>query len=192
VLALLVSTLAFFWKMAFTNLILVGLDVFTYFYPYKAYAAEVIRQGHLPLWNPYLFMGVPFLANAQTALFYPLNFPLYWLPVPKMVSWSIVLHVFLAGLFSYLYVRLSLRLGRWGAWLAAVVFAFSGFVGAQVEHVNQLNCSVWLPLLLLLFDLARGNPLGVLVSIPPSLPGRGRGRVEPTPTAALTLRGGGC
>ncbi|MBC8248109.1 MAG: hypothetical protein H8E90_00390, partial [Anaerolineales bacterium] len=32
---LLVSTLAFFWKIAFTNLILVGLDVFTYFYPYK-------------------------------------------------------------------------------------------------------------------------------------------------------------
>ncbi len=160
---LLVPTLAFFWKITFTNLILVGLDVFTYFYPYKAYAAEVVRQGRLPLWNPYLFMGVPFLANAQTALFYPLNFPLYWLPVPKMVSWSIVLHVFLAGLFAYLYARRSVGLGRWGAWLAAAVFAFSGFVGAQVEHVNQLNCSVWLPLLFLLFDLSRkewlSNPL---------------------------------
>ena len=148
--------MAFFWKIVFTNLILVGLDVFTYFYPYKAYAAEVVRQGRLPLWNPYLFMGAPFLANVQTALFYPLNFPLYWLPVPKMVSYSIILHVFLAGLFAYLYARRSLRLSRWGAWLAAAVFAFSGFVGAQVEHVNQLNCSVWLPLLFLLFDLTRG------------------------------------
>jgi len=156
---LLALTLAFFWKIAFTNLILVGLDVFTYFYPYKAYAAEVVRQGSLPLWNPYLFMGVPFLANAQTALFYPLNFLLYWLPVPKMVSYSIILHVFLAGLFAYLYARLSLGLGRWAAWLAASVFALSGFVGAQVEHVNQLNCSVWLPLLFLLFDLARGGTL---------------------------------
>ncbi|MFQ5812151.1 MAG: YfhO family protein [Anaerolineae bacterium] len=156
---MLALTLAFFWKIAFTNLILVGLDVFTYFYPYKAYAAEVIRQGRLPLWNPYLFMGVPFLANIQTALFYPLNFSLYWLPVPKMVSYSIVLHVFLAGLFAYFYARRSLGLGRWGAWLAAAVFAFSGFVGAQVEHVNQLSCSVWLPLLFLLFDLARGRPL---------------------------------
>ncbi len=153
--ALLALTLIFFWKIAFTNLILVGLDVFTYFYPYKAYAAEIVRQGRLPLWNPYLFMGAPFLANAQTALFYPPNWPLYWLAVPKMVSWSIVLHVFLAGLFAYLYARFSLGLGRWAAWLAAAVFAFSGFVGAQVEHVNQLNCSVWLPLLFLLFDLAR-------------------------------------
>jgi len=185
---LLALTLAFFWKIIFTNLILVGLDIFTYFYPYKAYAAEIIRQGRLPLWNPYLFMGVPFLANAQTALFYPLNFPLYWLPVPRMVSYSIVLHVFLAGLFAYLYARLSLGLGRWGAWLAAVVFAFSGFVGAQVEHVNQLNCSVWLPLLFLLFDLACGKPWR---GIRPSLPGRGRGRVDPTPTPTLPLRGGG-
>jgi len=160
---LLALTLTFFWKIAFTNLILVGLDVFTYFYPYKAYAAEIVRQGRLPLWNPYLFMGVPFLANAQTALFYPLNFPLYWLSVPKMVSYSIVLHVFLAGLFAYFYARRSLGLGRWGAWLAALVFAFSGFVGAQVEHVNQLNCSVWLPLLFLLFDLARKGWLSNLL-----------------------------
>ena len=179
VVSLLALTLAFFWKIAFTNLILVGLDVFTYFYPYKAYAAEIVRQGRLPLWNPYLFMGVPFLANAQTALFYPLNLPLYWLSVPRMVSYSIVLHVFLAGLFAYFYARRSLGLGRWGAWLAASVFALSGFVGAQVEHVNQLNCSIWLPLLFLLFDLARGNPLGWLTSNPPSLPRRGRGRVDP-------------
>ena len=154
---LLALTLAFFWKITFTNLILVGLDVFTYFYPYKAYAAWAIRQGRLPLWNPYLFMGVPFLANPQAGLFYLLNFPLYWLSAPKMVSCSIVLHVFLAGIFAYLYARLSLGLGRWGAWVAAAVFAFSGFVGAQVEHVNQLNGSVWLPLLFLLFDLGRGR-----------------------------------
>ncbi len=189
---LLALTLAFFWKIAFTNLILVGLDVFTYFYPYKAYAAEVVRQGRLPLWNPYLFMGVPFLANAQTALFYPLNFILYWLPVPKMVSYSIVLHVFLAGLFAYLYARLSLGLGRWGAWLAAVVFALSGFVGAQVEHVNQLNCSVWLPLLFLLFDLARGNPwrkprLDVNVQAERAKPYG----LKPSPEGALFFQHGG-
>jgi len=192
VVTLLASTLAFFWKIAFTNLILVGLDIFSYFYPYKAYAAEVVRQGRLPLWNPYLFMGVPFLANAQTALFYPLNFPLYWLPVPKMVSYSILLHVFLAGLFAYLYTRLSLGLGRWGAWLAAAVFALSGFVGAQVEHVNQLNCSVWLPLLFLLFDLARGNPwrkprLDVNLQAERTKPYG----LKPSPEGALSFQHGG-
>ncbi len=147
-------TILFFWRIALTNRILVGLDVFTYFYPYKAYAAQAIRHGSLPLWNPYLFMGVPFLANIQAATFYPLNLPLYWLSVPKMVSYSILLHVFMGGVFTYLLARRALGFGPWGAFVAATVFALGGFLGAQVEHINQLTVLVWLPLMMWLFYLS--------------------------------------
>ena len=81
---LLILTIAFFSRLVLGNLVMAGLDVFTYFYPYKAYAAETILSGSLPLWNPYLFMGVPFLANIQSAVLYPLNLPLCWLPVPHI------------------------------------------------------------------------------------------------------------
>ena len=155
-LALAVLTLVFFWKLAFTNLILAGVDVLGYFYPYRAYAAQVIQEGHLPLWNPYLFMGVPFLANSQAGVFYPLNLVLNCLSTARQVSWSIILHVTLAGVFAYLYARSSLRLSPWAALLAGVVFALGGFLGAQAEHVNQLSVSAWLPLLLLLYDRAIG------------------------------------
>src|SRR5574341_1619095 len=57
--------LLFFWKLAFTNLILARGDTFLYFYPYWDYRARILLSGHLPLWNPYLFMGAPFLANSQ-------------------------------------------------------------------------------------------------------------------------------
>jgi len=154
ILALSALTLLFFWKIALTNLILTGLDVFTYFYPYREYAAQAIRAGHLPLWNPYLFLGVPFLANIQSAVLYPLNFLFLWLPAPKMVAYSIVLHIFLAGVFTYLYARRALKMRPLGALVAAVVFALSGFLGAQVEHVNQLSVLAWLPLLLLFFHEA--------------------------------------
>ncbi|MFQ6000437.1 MAG: YfhO family protein [Anaerolineae bacterium] len=152
--SLLALVLLFFWKIALTNLILVGLDVFTYFYPYREYAAQVIRAGHLPLWNPYLFLGVPFLANIQSAVLYPLNLLFLWLPAPKMVAYSIVLHIFLAGVFTYLYARRALKMSPWGALVAAVVFGLSGFLGAQAEHVNQLSVFAWLPLLLFLFHEA--------------------------------------
>lgn len=151
---LLALTLAFFWKIALTNRILVGLDVFTYFYPYKAYAAAAIRHGNLPLWNPYLFMGVPFLANIQAATLYPLNLPLYWLSPPTMVSYAVVMHVFLGGAFTYLLSRRVLGFGSLGAFVAGVTFALGGFLGAQVEHVNQLSVLTWLPLMLLLYHLA--------------------------------------
>lgn len=148
---LLASTIALLYKIAVGNLIMAGLDVFTYFYPYKAYAAEAIRTGSLPLWNPYLFMGAPFLANIQSAVLYPLHLPLYWLPVPKMVSWSAVLHLFLAGAFTYLLARRALGYTSWGAMTAGLTLSLGGFLGAQVEHINQLNVLIWLPLLLFLF-----------------------------------------
>jgi len=146
-------TLAFYRRIALTDLVLPGVDAFTYFYPYRAYAAEVVRSGQIPLWNPYLFLGVPFVANAQSAVFYPLNLALCWLPAPRLVAWSIVLHVAMAALFAYLYARHA-RLSPLPAFLGASAFAFGGFVSGQVEHVNQLNVSAWFPLLLLLWDLA--------------------------------------
>ncbi len=152
--SLLALVFLFFWKIALTNLILAGLDLFAYFYPYREYAAQVIRAGHLPLWNPYLFLGVPFLANIQSAVLYPLNLLFLWFPAPKMVAYSIALHIFLAGVFTYLYARRALKMSPWGALVAAVVFALSGFLGAQGEHVNQLSVFAWLPLLLLLFHEA--------------------------------------
>ncbi len=149
--SLVILVIMFFWRTALTNLILVGLDVFTYFYPYKAYAVQAMTEGSVPLWNPYLFMGVPFLANIQAATLYPLNLPLCWLSIPKMTTCSILIHVFLAGAFTYLFCRQVLRLGAWGAFVSAVTFALGGFLGAQVEHVNQLSVLTWLPALLWLF-----------------------------------------
>lgn len=150
--ALLVFTAAFFWKILLTNLILVGLDVFTYFYPYREYAVRAMRQGRIPYWNPYLFMGAPFLANIQAAVLYPPNWLVSWLPVPRQVSALIVLHVVLAGAFTYLFARRSLSFPVFAAWVAACTFALGGFLGAQVEHVNQLSVTAWLPLLLYLID----------------------------------------
>ncbi|MBI1878433.1 MAG: hypothetical protein HYR94_09435, partial [Chloroflexi bacterium] len=151
--ALVALTFLFFWKILLTNLILAGVDTFLYFYPYKGYAAEALRQGRLPLWNPHLFMGAPLLANSQVGLFYPLNWLFLWLDPPKQVAWSIGLHIALAGVLMLVYTRQSLRLSWPAALGAAILFAFGGYLGAQVEHINQLNAAAWLPLLFLLYDL---------------------------------------
>jgi hypothetical protein len=142
------------WRILLTNQILVGLDLFTYFYPYRAYVARALRTGYLPLWNPYLFCGAPLLANPQSAVLYPLHWPLLWLEPPKMIAWSIALHLWLAGIFAYAYSRRSLRLNPFAAFGAALAFAGSGFLGAQAEQINQLNVTTWLPLALLLSDEA--------------------------------------
>lgn len=152
--------MAFFWKIIFTNQVLTGVDLFAYFYPYRDFASEALSQGRLPLWNPYLFMGAPLLANSQVAVLYPLHWPLMWLPAPKQIAWSIVLHIWIAGAGTYLFARLVMRRARLASLAGAMVFAFGGFLGAQVEHINQLNTSAWLPWLVLCLEGSTNSPLG--------------------------------
>ncbi len=142
-----------FWSIGPAGRVLAGGDLFTYFYPYWAEATRAIQAGRLPLWNPYLFMGVPLLANSQVGLLYPLNW-LLWLLLPphRSLHWSGLVHLWLAGAGIYVYTRGSLRLGRLGAWAAGAALSLGGYLGAQVEHINQLQALAWFPWLLLLFD----------------------------------------
>ncbi|MGE5620121.1 MAG: YfhO family protein [Sphingomonadaceae bacterium] len=146
------ATAAFFWRIVVLGLVPVGYDLFAYFYPYKAYLAEVVRRGEFPLWNPMIFMGVPLLGNIQAAVLYPADLLFYLLPTTDALRYSTFLHVFLAGAFTYLFGRVTLRLSPVSAWLGGAVFAFGGFVGARVGHPNQLHAAVWLPLLLLCLE----------------------------------------
>jgi hypothetical protein len=149
--------LAFFWRIGLAGRVLAGGDVFTYFYPYWAEATRAAQSGRLPLWNPYLFMGAPFLANSQVGVFYPLNWPLWlWLPAHRSIHLTLVLHLCLAAFNAYAWSRASLRMGRAGAWIAGAAFALGGYLGAQVEHVNQLQGLAWMPLLFLLHDRSLG------------------------------------
>jgi Bacterial membrane protein YfhO len=152
--ALLASVIVFLWKLALTNLILARGDMFLYFYPYWSYSAETVRQGRIPFWNPYLFMGAPFLANSQAGVLYPLNLALAWLPTLRAINLTIILHLGLAGAGAYVLARRSLGMRPLAAWLGAATFALGGYLGAQVAHVNQLQALAWMPLALAFFDLA--------------------------------------
>ena len=146
------ATLAILWPLGLTNRVLAGVDALTYFTPYWAYRMAELRAGQMPLWNPYLFLGVPFLANPQAAVLYPLHWPLSWLRPEQALVWSALLHAWLAAGFTYTFARRSLGRSRLAAWLAGLIFGLGGFTLARVENINQLNALAWLPALLWLYD----------------------------------------
>src|SRR5258706_3506350 len=51
--------------------------------PWKQFIRSSIANGELPLWNPYLFAGVPFLAAGQHSALYPFSVIYYVLPLDK-------------------------------------------------------------------------------------------------------------
>jgi hypothetical protein len=145
-------TLALLWPLGLTNRILAGIDALTYFTPYWAYRMAALRAGQVPLWNPYLFLGVPFLANPQAAVLYPLHWPLSWLDPAQALVWSALLHVWLAAGFAYLFARRSLGLTRLASLLSGILFGLGGYTLARIENINQLNALAWFPALLWLYD----------------------------------------
>ncbi len=143
------------------------------FYPWRFFYAQTLKSGFLPLWNPHQFCGTPFLANSQSAVFYPLNLLFCLLPVPQAFGVSVLLHLFLTGIFAYAYLHFgSLKLGRAASLLGAIAWQLCHWQVAWLELPTFLCVSAWLPLALLLVDLtaarptpARSVPLGLCLGL---------------------------
>ena len=120
-------------------------DLITAFYPARAFTARAIHEGSLPLWNPYLLGGTPFLASPQSSLFYPPNFLYYILPLPAAWTLCLMLRVFLSGVFMTLFTR---RIGgsEKGSIFSGLAFTLCGFLtGWQGQPMD--DSATWLPLM---------------------------------------------
>ncbi|MCP4106807.1 MAG: YfhO family protein [Desulfobacteraceae bacterium] len=112
-----------------------------------------LRQGNLALWNPHIFSGVPFFGGFQSALFYPLNFVYLIFPLPKAINIGIILHVFLAGIFMYLWTARR-GLHPVACLVSAILFMFCGphFLHIFAGHLSNLCTMAWAPLVFLSTD----------------------------------------
>ena len=140
--------------LALLGRVLGGYDAFVYFYPLRSYIAETLGQGRLPLWNPYLFAGTPYLANPQTAVFYPGTWLFAVLDVPRAYALNFLAHSGSPGSAFYAFARVTLGLGRVAGVVGGAAFAFSGFMNGQAGHINQFSVAAWLPAVALALDLA--------------------------------------
>ncbi len=151
--ALLLANLLFFWRPLLTSSQVPrgGGDLNSYFFPLGAFSASALRHGHIPLWNPSLFGGMPQLANYQAAMLYPPNVIAWLIHQPYTYGTLELLaigHYFVAALGVYVLAR-SLAMYRFPATTAAIVFSASGFLTAHLGHYSMLSVAAWLPWLLL-------------------------------------------
>ncbi|MGE3909347.1 MAG: YfhO family protein [Chloroflexota bacterium] len=151
-LALLLLVVLFNPGLALFGQVLGGYDAFVYFSPLRSYIAETLGRGQLPLWNPYLFAGTPYLANPQTAVFYPGTWLFVPFGVPRAYALNFLAHLWIAGLGLYALARVSLGLGRVAGVLGGAAFAFSGFMNGQAGHINQFSVAALVPVVAVLLD----------------------------------------
>ncbi len=126
-------------------------DSLAQYYPWRHFAAQELRAGYIPLWNPYEFTGTPFVANAQSAVFYPLNLPFWLMDTAYAFGVAALLHSLLA-MFATYFLMQRWQLSRAASVVAAVAFAGCGYLMSWALLPTLFATASWLPLCLLLFE----------------------------------------
>jgi hypothetical protein len=145
----------FYWKLTLSSdyTFLDSPDLANLDLPRLQFQASTWRQGHIPLWDPYQWLGQPFLGQV-TGLAYPANWTLPFFPVDETgkltlasVHWYLVLLHFQAAFFCYLLCR-DWKRSHAASVLGGLVFALGGFLGTT-DWPQILNGVLWLPLIVL-------------------------------------------
>ncbi|MBI5650630.1 MAG: hypothetical protein HZC40_09340 [Chloroflexi bacterium] len=130
------------------------------FWMFRVESARAFAQGRLPLWSDYFNSGHPFLADVQSAIFYPIS--LVWTLAVVAVrgenfTWfdlelEAIFHFMLAGAFTYLFARRVIE-SRIAALVSALTFTFGGYLTSYPpQQLAILETATWLPLALYFLD----------------------------------------
>ncbi|MBI5302235.1 MAG: YfhO family protein [Chloroflexi bacterium] len=176
------ATAGFFWRVLFGDAWMPagGGDLAQFLYPTYAFAAEWWRHGVIPLWNPYLFGGMPFVGDIQSGVFYPLNLLTFFLTNPltfRDMEFLSILHFAIAGAGMYALLRFgnckleivswkletasniqlptsNFQLSRLAALAGAIAFEFSDLFITHFGNLNLIAVVAWMPLVLLFYQRA--------------------------------------
>ncbi|HVZ77634.1 MAG TPA: hypothetical protein VG818_06610, partial [Gemmatimonadaceae bacterium] len=112
-----------------------------------------------PLWNPYLFGGMPYVAAMHGDIFYPTFLLRMVMRTDLAMTWGFAIHLFLAGIFTYGFLR-AWGFGFYASLFGGVAYMLSGQIAslASPGHDGKLFVSALFPLAL--WMLIAGMRLG--------------------------------
>ncbi len=121
-------------------------DIPVQFYPWKVFTRDMLASGEIPYWNPYAYGGAPFLANMQSAVFYPLDWALFVFPPEWFFGLSLLLHLSVAALGAYRLARIG-GASSFPAAIAAIAYSLNGFTMIHIPAGNHLTYAgaAWAP-----------------------------------------------
>ena len=118
--------------------------------PFAILVNEQLKEGVAPLWNPYMGVGQPLAGNMGSNVFNPLRIPLHLHPTPYMWDLFILLRLFLAGIFTYAFLR-AISVSHLSALFSSVLFMLSGYFIFGID-MHHLDAEIFLPFILLCYE----------------------------------------
>lgn len=129
------------------GLYLTSNDYKSFSYPVRQFLQDSRAEGRYDFWCPYNYGGHPLYALPLWSPFYPVSMLIGFLPVPDQFMWGAMFHLFVCGLFMYLWLRRNL-LPFAASLFGSLLFCFSPFVLVHVNEIdNVMRTIVWIPLI---------------------------------------------
>ena len=122
-----------------------GGDLVSFLFPIYRFAARTLSLGRLPLWNPHLYGGAPFVGDIQAGFLYPPNLLLFLLNPHFDYRWMQLLsigHLWWAGLGVYALAR-TLGCSRPAALLAGLAFGLCDILFIHLGNLNLIAVLSW-------------------------------------------------
>ncbi|MFH1679067.1 MAG: hypothetical protein ABIH26_00305, partial [Candidatus Eisenbacteria bacterium] len=141
-------TMVLFAGFLFTGKMLFGSDTLPMGYAARKVYADLVRStGSFPLWNPTIMGGIPMVDGLVGGdMFYPTTILQFVLPVHKALGLKLVVHVFAAGWFFYLFARSS-GVSRAASLVGGVSYMFAPYLVSLIYagHDGKLFVASLLP-----------------------------------------------
>ncbi len=123
-------------------------DALTANFPNKYFFSAALKNGYLPIWNPYINFGLPLYADPGFAFWNPITWIFGWIgySVP-ILSVEILFYIWIAGITAF---ELGIFLGhnKRVSFCLGVMYMSCGFFIGNLQHTNFLTCAAFLPLVL--------------------------------------------
>ena len=131
-------------------------DAKAHFLPQLQFLASSFARGESPFWTPYVFSGMPQIADPQSLIFSP-PFLLLAMFDPAPTSWAADVTLFAMLLVSAAAMLVWLTDKGWhaaAALMPAIAFAFGAAMAWRIQHIGQVMSLAYLPVTLLFLDRA--------------------------------------
>ena len=125
-----------------------GFDTLAYTAPNLDFVFSSWHSGKIPLWQPGIFGGVPFLGRlGSQGLYFP-HLPFSFLEINNAIDLSVAFHLLLLSFGSVVLIRYGYKLPAPAGGITAAIVLCSAYVGIKALSFDQIIAISWLPWIL--------------------------------------------
>jgi len=125
-----------------------GFDTLAYTAPNLDFIFSSWHRGKIPLWQPEMFGGVPFLGRlGSQGLYFP-HLPFSFFEINNAIDLSVAFHLLLLSLGSVVLIRYGYKLPAPAGGITAAIVLCSAYIGIKALSFDQIIAISWFPWIL--------------------------------------------